>query len=362
MHMKNPEIAFVLGTRPEIIKCFSLIKAAHEKEIPYILIHTNQHYDPAMDSVFFDELAIPRPTHNLHVGSGAHGVQTAKMLMGIEEVLLQQKPKTVFVQGDTNSVLAGALAATKLQIAVGHIEAGLRSYDRTMPEEANRIMTDHIADYLYPPTQKQEQILLREGIDAARITITGNTVVDAVNQGLALAKTRSIFMQKHGLREGGYLLLTCHRPSNTDDTQAFTNILQAAQSLGDQNDMPVIFPLHPRLQARKNEISAYSRIQVIEPLGYLDMLIAQSNAHCILTDSGGIQEESCILEKQCVILRTNTERPETVEVGGAVLIKDSTPSSIIDAYTTVMSRSIRWTKPFGDGTAYQKILASLGLW
>lgn len=350
-------IAIVLGTRPEIIKIWSLVEAAHKAKVTVEIYHTNQHYDAAMDANFFEELGLPAPAVNLHVGSGSHGVQTAKMLQGLEQAFLERRPGVVVVQGDTNSVLAGALAAAKLGIPVAHVEAGLRSFDRAMPEELNRIMTDHISDYLFPPTQLQHQLLIKEGIDAAKVHVVGNTIVDAVGLGVARA-VKLNRRQELGLPDS-YLLLTCHRPSNTDSEASFLAILQAAQELARSYGMPVYFPMHPRLAAKRALVDKFPEIHCIAPLGYLDMLTYTQHARLVLTDSGGIQEEACILQTKCLVLRTTTERPETLEVGGAELVAEVTLPAILAAHEALKNREVTWRNPFGDGRAGERIISVL---
>ncbi len=353
------KIGFILGTRPEIIKMYSLILEVKNRGEEFFIIHTNQHYDEKMDKVFFDELEIPQPKYNLNIGSGKHGEQTAKMMIGIEEILLKENPKIVFVQGDTNTVLAGALSVSKLGIKLGHIEAGLRSYDRTMPEEINRIVTDHISDYLFSPTEKQKKILLSEGIEEKKVIVTGNTVVDAVYKASVLSNQKSDILEKLNISKEEYFLLTCHRPSNTDNDENFKSIINAISDLCSKNNVKCVFPFHPRLKSKIRFIEENKNFILIDPVGYLDMLQLQKNSSMIFTDSGGIQEESCILEKKCVILRTNTERPETVEVGGAVILEEVKAKEIINQYNILKSKKVNWKNPFGDGKASEYILNSI---
>ena len=342
------KIAFVLGTRPEIIKLYSSIKYCEDNSIDHIVINTDQHYDKNMRDVFFDELGLSVPKYNLGIGSGSHAKMLASMLVAIEDVLIAEKPTVVVVQGDTNTVLAGCLVATKMGIKVAHIEAGLRSYDRTMPEEYNRIMTDHASDFLFPPTLKQRDILFSEGISQDRVFVTGNTVVDAV---------LSISSDKVDLDvDGKFMLLTSHRPSNTDSDANLEAILSAAQEICEAEDMVCIFPVHPRLNSKLDYIKSFNRIRAVEPLGYSQLIGHMKQSEIILTDSGGIQEESCILEKKCIILRTNTERPETVEVGGAILLDTISKDDILSKYKTMKTRTVEWTNPFGDGKSAERII------
>ena len=240
------KIAIILGTRPEIIKMTPIIRECERRGLDYYILHTGQHYSYAMDSVFFDELNLPAARYNLDVGSGTHGRQTATMLAGIEEILLDDTPDVVLVQGDTNTVLAGALAASKLHIKVGHVEAGLRSFDRMMPEETNRVIADHISDYLFVPTETSRQYLLDEGIPDERIFVTGNTIVDAVYQNLEIAKEKVDVLGRLGLSDGGYFLATAHRAENVDDPVRLGGILEGFRLVHEEFGMPVVFPAHPR--------------------------------------------------------------------------------------------------------------------
>lgn len=353
------KIAFILGTRPEIIKMYPLIMESKDRGLNFFIIHTNQHYDEKMDKVFFDELGIPQPKYNLNIGSGKQGEQVAKMIIGIEDILLEEYPDLVFVQGDTNTVLAGALTSSKLNIKLGHIEAGLRSYDRTMPEEVNRIVTDHLSDYLFAPTEKQKNILLSEGIDGNKIIITGNTIVDAVYKALTLSNTKSTILSDLYLETNKYCLLTCHRPSNTDNDLNFAAIINGISKICNENDIKCVFPFHPRLKNKIDSIKKDKNFILIEPLGYLDMLQLQKHSNMIFTDSGGIQEESCILEKKCIILRTNTERPESVQVGGSILLDFITAEDINSKYNIINNKVVKWINPYGDGNAAEYILRSL---
>jgi UDP-N-acetylglucosamine 2-epimerase (non-hydrolysing) len=351
------KIAFVFGTRPEIIKIYSTIIECIKQDIEFILIHTNQHYDDKMDKIFFKELEIPLPNYNLNIGSGTHGQMTGRMVEKIEEVLITEKPTVVIVQGDTNTVVAGAIAASKLGIKIGHIEAGLRSYDKTMPEETNRIITDHISDYLFAPAQLQFDTLKKEGLEKNSY-ITGNTIVDALYLTKKLLHKSNI-LETNELENQDYILLTCHRPSNTDSDENFVAILATINSICEINKFKCIFPVHPRLKNKRDMIKSYSNIKIIDPVGYLDSVTLQNNSKFIFTDSGGIQEESCILEKKCIILRTNTERPETVEVGGAVLVKSISKNDIEEAFEILRNKDVHWSNPFGDGKSSAKIIEIL---
>jgi UDP-N-acetylglucosamine 2-epimerase (non-hydrolysing) len=351
------KIAIILGTRPEIIKLSSVIRESQSKGLDFFIIHTNQHYSKEMDEIFFKDLELSKPKYNLNVGSGPHGSQTGNMLIKIEKVLEKEKPDIVLVQGDTNTVLAGALAASKLQIKVGHIEAGLRSYDKTMPEETNRIITDNISDFLFAPNDLQKEILLSEKIDKEKIFVTGNTIVDAVNQNLEMAKKKYKILKKLNLKPKKYILLTLHRPSNVDNKETFEKILTALDKVSKELNLPIIFPIHPRTQ---NQIKLFGlklpkKVLAIKPIGFLEFLDLENNSALCLTDSGGIQEESCILKVPCVTLRENTERPETVQVG-ANIIAGTDPEKILKSVKKMLAKKPAWKNPFGDGNAGKKII------
>ena len=351
------KIAIILGTRPEIIKMSPIIRECEKRGVDYYILHTGQHYSFEMDRVFFEELNLPAPRYNLDVGSGTHGRQTATMLAGIEEILLDDTPDVVLVQGDTNTVLAGALAASKLHIKVGHVEAGLRSFDRTMPEETNRVIADHISDYLFVPTETSRQYLLDEGIPDERIFVAGNTIVDAVYQNLEIANEKADVLGRLGLSEGGYFLATAHRAENVDDSVRLGGILEGFRRVHEEFGIPVVFPAHPRTVKMISEFGFDVPVgtQIIEPLGYLEFLQLEGGARLVLSDSGGLQEEACILGVGCVTLRDNTERPETVDVGANVLVGcDSV--EIVDGVRRMMKCRDVWVNPFGDGKAAESIL------
>ncbi len=309
-----------------------------------------------MAQVFFEDLELPRPDHNLDARSGSHAEQTAKILTGIEKVLLQDPPSIVLVQGDTNTVLAGALAAAKLHIPVGHVEAGLRSFDRRMPEEINRIVADHIADYLFAPTRQAQEYLLREGIDGKKILVTGNTVVDAVEQNRKIAARNPGVLQRMGLAPQEYFLVTAHRAENVDTRAGLEGILSGLQAVNRTYGIPVIFPMHPRTQKMMDHFGTDARgITITQPIGSMEFLELEANARLILTDSGGIQEEACILRVPCVTLRTSTERPETIEAGSNMLA-GTDPYAIGMAVSTMMASGRSWTNPYGDGHAGERIV------
>jgi len=339
-----------------------VIREFEKHDLDYFILHTGQHYSYDMDRVFFEQLELPEARYNLDVGSGPHSTQTASMLSGIGNVLMEELPEAVLVQGDTNTVLAGALAASKLHIKVGHVEAGLRSYDRSMPEETNRVLTDHCSDYLFVPTEGARKILLGEGIHEEMIFTTGNTIVDAVRENLKIAAVQPSVIEKLDVEPKGYFLVTAHRQENVDEPQRFLSILKGLEQLSQEYHMPVIYPIHPRSRKRMQEqgLHTSSNIRLIEPLDYLGFLQLESEARLILTDSGGVQEEACILGVPCVTLRDNTERPETVEVGANV-IAGIEAERIVACARVMMEREAVWSNPFGDGTAAEKIRRVLRL-
>jgi UDP-N-acetylglucosamine 2-epimerase (non-hydrolysing) len=323
----------------------------------FFIVHTNQHYSKQMDEVFFRELELPLPKYNLHVGSGLHGTQVGKMLMQIEEILIHERPRIVLVQGDTNSVLAGALAAKKLNIPVGHIEAGLRSYSDTMPEETNRVITDHISSYLFCPTIHSRDILLREGIERKKIVVTGNTIVDILKIGKLRKIEKLKGTQRVLLDPKPFCLLTLHRQENVDNPTTLASILQSISISSEKHRLRTIFPVHPRTEKmiRSQKILVPKEIECIEPVGYAEFQELEKKARMIATDSGGVQEEACILHIPCITLRDNTERPETI-FAGANMIAGTTKKGIAKAMDEMLRKSSTWKNPFGNGTAAQKIV------
>ncbi len=351
--------AIILGTRPEIIKMSPVIRELEHQELDYFILHTGQHYSYSMDQLFFEELDLPEPKYNLDVGSGTHAEETAKMLTGVETVLVEEKPDVVLVEGDTNSVLAGALAAVKLGVKVGHVEAGLRSYDRGMPEETNRVLTDHMSDFLFAPTEGARRNLLREGLPDSKIFVTGNTIVDVAVQNSGLLNNPSVTLNYLNAEGNDYFLVTAHRQENVDNRERFQGILNGLRLISDEFGLPLIYPIHPRAKKKISEFALKPEgIILIEPVGYLRFLQLESKAKLILTDSGGIQEEACILGVPCVTLRDNTERPETLEVGSNVLA-GTRPEEIIKMTRLMLGRSKGWKNPFGDGKAGRTIVKIL---
>jgi UDP-N-acetylglucosamine 2-epimerase (non-hydrolysing) len=273
---------------------------------------------------------------------------------------MKEKPDVILVEGDTNTVLAGALAASKIGIKIGHVEAGLRSYDRTMPEEINRVLTDHVSDYLFVPTLGAEKNALKEGIEKDKIFITGNTIVDAVFQNLEIAKKKVDILKKLGLKEKIYMLVTAHRPANVDSKDNLSNLLRGFEEIYNKLNLPLIFPIHPRTEKMMETfgLKAPNGLKIIKAVGFLECLQLEKNAKLILTDSGGVQEEACILETPSVTLRENTERPETIEVGASVLAGNN-PKKMVECAEKMILKEAKWKNPFGDGKAAENIIKIL---
>ena len=352
-------IAVIVGTRPEIIKMAPVIRELADRKADYFILHTGQHYSYNLDRVFFEQLKLPSARYNLEVGSDTHARQMASILTGVEEVLRNENCRVVLVEGDTNSVLAGALAASKLHVGVGHVEAGLRSYDRTMPEEINRILTDHCSDYLFAPTQMAKSILLGEGIPEEKISVTGNTIVDAVYQNLEMARSADDTLRDMGLNPGEYFLSTLHRQENVDRADRLAAILKGLERVSEEFGMPVICPVHPHTTSRMKEFGLQpQKITFIDPVDYLRFLQLEGNARLLLTDSGGVQEEGCILGVPCVTLRDNTERPETIDVR-ANKLAGADPAKIVECVAIMMEREDSWKNPFGDGRAGERIVEAI---
>ena len=365
------KIATILGTRPEIIKMAPIIDEISKRSISQIVLHTGQHYDKEMSDNFFRDLEIPTPDYNINVGSGTHGKQTGLMMEGIEKVLLQEKPDIVLVQGDTNAVLAGALVAAKLHIAVGHVEAGLRSFDLTMPEEINRRAADVCSQMYFIPTEESAINLLAEGYSRKNLIITGNTVVDACFRHLEIAKKKGF--EEKALADldienmDNIITLTMHRAENVDDEKRVTSIVEALKELDDMN---IIFPIHPRTKnTLKNfglfdELNDMEHIHIIKPIGYLDFLQLTSLSSLILTDSGGLQEEAITLDVPALTLRYNTERPETVTAGGNILV-GADKKAILENVDKILNDKEFCEKmknaknPYGDGDAAIKTVDAI---
>ncbi len=338
------KIILVVGARPNFIKSAPLMKKLQEypQRFNTLLIHTGQHYDLKLSKLFFDQLKMPEPDMNLGVGSGSHAVQTAEVMIRLEKVLLEQKPALVVVFGDVNSTLAASMVAAKLCIKLAHVEAGLRSFDHTMPEEINRVVTDRLSDYLFV-TEKSGLVNLRnEGVPQNRIFFTGNIMIDSLKNNLDLAQ-KSDILKILSLNSKGYATLTLHRPSNVDDKSVFEKLLGTLANIGSR--IPIVFPCHPR---SRNKMSQFGLLDgpnnkgliVIEPLGYLDFLKLQSESKFVLTDSGGVQEETTFLKIPCITLRENTERPVTVEIGSNVLA-GTNEEKILDAVEQILDHRFK---------------------
>ncbi len=347
------KVASIVGARPQFIKAAPLDRELREL-CQHVLIHTGQHYDYAMSAVFFDELKIPEPHYNLGVGSASHGKQTGEMLIRIEETLMEERPDCVVVYGDTNSTLAGALAAVKQHFLVAHVEAGLRSFNRSMPEEINRVLADHVASLLYCPTETARSNLAREGI-AGGVFNFGDVMYDAVLQSIEIVDSTSRILASLNLPPRSYLLATIHRPANTDNEQNLSGILGALAS----TDEVVVFPAHPRTSQAMERfgLDLPSNVRLLEPVSYLDMLALEKNARLILTDSGGVQKEAYFFGVPCVTLREETEWVETTECGWNLLVGASEPH---------IAEAIRHFQPqgerppvFGDGEASRRIALHL---
>ncbi len=357
----------VCGARPNFMKIAPLMRAYKEHDaIEPVLVHTGQHYDQKMSRLFFDELQIPRPDLNLEVGSGSHAQQTAEIMKRFEPVVVERNPDMVLVVGDVNSTIACALVAIKLGVAVAHVEAGLRSFDTTMPEEINRVLTDRISDLLFVSEPSGLANLEREGVDLDKVHFVGNVMIDTLQFNRAKADQSSILTEL-GLAAGQFVVVTLHRPSNVDDPTVFGRILDVFEQV--QADLPIVFPMHPR--TRKNieqmgfaaRVEAMRQLRILEPLGYLEFLKLLAEAAAVLTDSGGIQEETTILKTPCLTIRENTERPVTLEQGTNHLV-GTDPAKILAAYRSVRSNPVTDQPPpeKWDGQAAGRIAEVLAGW
>jgi len=354
--------AIVLGTRPEIIKCAPIIKRYGKMETELTIIHTNQHYSRELDEVFFEDLHLRKPDFNLGVGSGSQAEQAAKIMVGVEKLLLSEKIKRVIVQGDTNSVLGAALAASKIGVDVVHVEAGLRSHDTSMPEEINRIVTDHVSSILFPPAHESADNLYNEGIPQSKVFVVGNTIVESTVENAVEAGSRfKKISEIYGVQKHGYNLMTMHRPSNVDTATGLVKLVSLMNVIVKESGHGIVFPVHPRTRAsiEANHVKMPATVKLIEPLGYIDFLSLEKNAALIFTDSGGVQEEACILRRPCITLRNNTERPETVYVG-ANIVTGINAGLVRDAIKTFSERKMDYTIPFGStaSASIYKILNS----
>ncbi|MBU3070874.1 UDP-N-acetylglucosamine 2-epimerase (non-hydrolyzing) [Aestuariicella sp. G3-2] len=366
---ENPSVLCVVGARPNFMKIAPIMRALNRKECPLsaTLIHTGQHYDTAMKRSFFEQLHIPEPDMDLEVGSGSHAVQTAEVMKRFEPVVDEVKPSVVLVVGDVNSTIACALVAVKKHIPVVHVEAGLRSFDRSMPEEINRILTDQISDLLFTTERSAEENLINEGIDSSQIHFVGNVMIDTLLYNAEYAiPSQEILDETHLKLESGYGLVTLHRPSNVDDPEVLTSIIDSL--LEASETLELVFPVHPRT---RNQLVQHgllkkletSRIALLEPQGYLQMLGLMKDAKVVMTDSGGIQEETTALGVPCITLRESTERPITITQGTNILV-GADPVKIRSAFNSVMHNGGKQGKvpEFWDGQAAERIVEIIQAW
>ena len=361
------KVILVVGARPNFMKIAPIIRAidkhnasSKNKSIEPVLIHTGQHYDYEMSRVFFEDLELPVPDIYLGVGSGTHAVQTGKTMVAFEKALLRETPELVIVVGDVNATLAAALATAKLCLPVAHVEAGLRSHDKTMPEEINRVLTDQIADLLFTPSLDDSENLRKEGIAESKIHFVGNVMVDSLLYNLRQAEGRPV-LSRLGLKQNGYALLTLHRPANVDDRGTLLKIMKSLREISTR--VPIVFPVHPR--TRKNMenfklgdfLKESANIQVIEPSGYLDFLCLMMNARLVMTDSGGVQEEATVLDIPCLTLRNTTEWKITVSHGTNILIKDTNHELVDGAFNILDGKGKKGSRPeLWDGKAAERIV------
>lgn len=354
-------ICHVVGARPNFMKMAPVILEARRRRLKQILVHTGQHYDAQMSTIFFDGLGMPQPDAYLGIGSGSHAEQTARIMVAFEQVCLEQKPDLVVVGGDVNSTLACALAAAKLLIPVAHVESGLRSFDRSMPEEINRVLTDHIASLLFTTEPSGNENLLREGILPERIHFVGNCMIDSLRSHLDKALASSPW-RRFALKPGCYGLVTLHRPANVDDPRALSEIGLALKEISCET--PLLFPVHPRTRERIERFRLdWSPVKLIEPLGYMDFLGLMAKARLVLTDSGGIQEETTVLGVPCVTIRPNTERPITIE-RGTNRLAGATKADIVSAARNALShnRPNITLPPLWDGQAAYRSVDVIEQW
>jgi len=375
------KIVTIIGARPQIIKAAALsraIKHYYSDQINEIIVHTGQHYDQNMSEVFFGELDIPRPHYNLNVGSASHGTQTARMTEGIEKILLDEKPDYLVLYGDTNSTLAGAVAASKIHVPVAHIEAGLRSFNKLMPEEINRILCDHCSTLLFSPTETGYQNLVNEGFnpknqapfsaDNPGIYHCGDVMYDNSLYFSSLASKKSDILQKHGLRKENFVLCTIHRNNNTDEPKRLQSIFEALLEIVKVSGKQIVLPLHPRTskllkvnltEKLFSDIVAQRLIKLMEPVSFLDMIALEQNASHVITDSGGVQKEAYFFKKPCIILRPETEWKEIVSVGAAQ-IADASKSRILEAWNHfAQNPPTHFPDIFGNGEAARFIAGEL---
>lgn len=356
----SKKILTILGARPQFIKASALSSLIRtHPEIHEEIVHTGQHYDNNMSNIFFDELGIPEPKYFLSVGSQSHGLQTAHMLEKIERIMLDVKPDLALVYGDTNSTLSGALAASKLHIPIVHVEAGLRSYNKKMPEEINRVLTDHVSSLLFVPTKTAALNLLSEGIDADLVHVVGDVMFDVALFQADRALKYSNILEKQNLKPGDYILATIHRAENTDNPDIMVSIANALQQIGNRHKL--IIPLHPRTRGILSKLGLWESLEksvhFIQPVSYLDMVMLEKNAKLIVTDSGGVQKEAFFYNIPCVTIRTETEWVELVELGWNVLVNPTDTDQIVNTVEHSIGSNGKLEFPYGHGTAANEILA-----
>lgn len=359
-------VATVVGARPQFIKAAVVSRALRSTAgVREVLVHTGQHYDENMSAVFFREMGIPAPDYSLGIGSGTHGAQTGQMLAAIERVLLEVKPDWTVVYGDTNSTLAGALASAKLHVPTAHVEAGLRSFNRRMPEEINRVLTDHASDLLFAPTPAAVENLRREGVPDSRVLLTGDVMYDAIIYYGARAERESHVLSDLGLEHKGYLLATIHRAESTDDPARLRAVFEGLSAVS--QDMPVVFPIHPRTRAAAHRDGLLERVgpgvKMVDPVGYIDMIMLERSARLVITDSGGVQKEAYFCGVPCVTLRDETEWVELVELGWNRLVPadsgETVRAGVLDALERPVPARTCGTQPYGDGAAANLIVRAL---
>ena len=356
------KVVTVLGARPQFIKAAAVGRILRQHgEIEEVLVHTGQHFDSNMSDVFFQELSMEAPKYNLGIGGGRHGAMTGRQLEAVEQVLVDERPDAVVVYGDTNSTLSGALAASKLHIPVAHVEAGLRSHNRRMPEEINRIMTDHLSNWLFAPTSLAMVNLAREGIDPARCVLVGDVMLDASLAFREQATQKSKILSRVKVQAGGFALATVHRAENVDDPVKLALIIEALRRVSSK--IPVVWPVHPRTRAIIAAIdigaAVMQNVQMIDPIGYLDMVVLESSAAVIATDSGGVQKEAFFFQIPCVTLRAETEWMELVESGWNRLVEPLNAGAVADAVLGAVGSVGREVRPYGYGDAAVKIVERL---
>lgn len=375
------KLVTIIGARPQIIKAAALSRAINKhyrNSIQEIIVHTGQHYDENMSQVFFNELDIPAPHYNLNVGSGTHGKQTATMISGIEEILLTEKPNGIVLYGDTNSTLAGAIAAGKIHVPVIHIEAGLRSFNKAMPEEINRIMCDHVSTLLFSPTKTGYINLQNEGfktdnikpynVNNPKIYHSGDVMYDNSLYFSEIAEQKSDILTRNKLEKNNFILATIHRNNNTDEPERLNALFKALYKISEENDTDVVLPLHPRtaklLQQNLNpelyiQVTSGKHIKLIEPVSFLEMIVLEKNCNMVMTDSGGVQKEAFYFKKPCVILRPETEWVELVECGSA-MIADANEANIVNAYEALIhNKHLQYPEFYGNGKAAEFICGEM---